>query len=139
MEEALGTSGAKALPGRRATWLVGVGWGLYGLSLALPADASFGVIRGWEALVLALLETRPGGVASALTNVLLPLATFAKRVRWALPVLAGATAFNLLYWTGRAMAENGSVDDLLIGYWCWVASFGCVALGVRQRNRTGPS
>lgn len=140
MEEATGTSGAKAAPGRRATWLVGIGWGLYGVSLALPADASFGVTRGWEALVLALLDTtRPGAVASALSNALLPIATFAKRVRWALPALSGATVFNLLYWTGRAMATNGSVDDLLVGYWCWVASFACVALGVGQRNRAGPS
>lgn len=126
---------------RRSTYLLAVGWLLFGVSLALPADSSFGISRGWEALVLALFidTTRVGSIASALTNVLLPVATFAKRARWALPALAGATAFNFLYWTGRAMADSGSVDDLLVGYWCWIASFACVALGVRRRNRATSS
>lgn len=125
---------------RRSTYLLGLGWILFGISLALPADSSFATSRGWEALLLALFDTTSvGSIASALTNVLLPVATFAKRARWALPALAGATAFNFLYWTGRAMAESGSVDDLLIGYWCWIASFAFVALGVRRRNRAASS
>lgn len=142
MEDFAEASGSRAAPVRASTWLVGIGWVLYAVSLALPANSSFGVERGLEALVLALIDfdtTGPGSVASALTNVLLPIATFAKRVRWALPALAGATAFNALYWTGWAMAKNGSVDDLLIGYWCWIASFACVALGVKLRNRAGSS
>lgn len=127
---------------RRSTYLLGLGWILFGISLALPAESLFGgTSRGWEALLLALFvdTTSVGSVASALTNVLLPVATFAKRARWALRALAGATAFNFLYWTGRAMAESGSVDDLLIGYWFWIASFALVALGVRRRNRAASS
>lgn len=121
---------------RRSTCLLALGWLLFGISLALPVESSFGISRGWEALALALIDTTSvGSIASALTNVLLPVATFAKRMRWALPALAGAIAFNVLYWTGWAMADSGSVDDLLIGYWCWIASFACVALGVRYRNR----
>lgn len=132
-----------------ATVLLAIGWILFGVSLWLPA---WSWTVGWEALWLALFETTNlGAIASALTNVLLPVATFAKRARWALPALAGAAAFNVLYWTGWAMNDSGSVDDLLIGwamndggsvddlligYWCWIASFALVALGVRRRNRT---
>lgn len=95
---------------------------------------------GWEAFLYALFGWGGIlGIASALTNLLIPATGFHRkwsaRARWPVTVLAAATVFNLGYWLWW-MADDGE-SALQIGYYLWVASFALVAIAFRLRWREG--
>jgi hypothetical protein len=124
---------------RRAAFLAAVG-SAYLASWLLPVGHAFrvGDVPGWAAFAPALHLCRyremtsasaVAWLASAWTNVVFVLSFVSVAVRarvpsgvpvWALTV---ATAFNLLYWT----CAQGA--NLRSGFYLWVFSFGCLAVG----------
>lgn len=95
---------------------------------------------GWEAFLFALLGWGGIlGIASALTNLLMPASAFHRkwsaRARWPVVALAAAALFNLGYWLWW-VADDGA-SALEIGYYAWVASFALVAIAFRLRAQEG--
>ena len=120
--------------------LMVAGWALFAVSFFLPAlyDPS---VAGWEAFLYAVTNWAGLiGVLSALTNLLMLVTILTARRarppggRWAFPVMAGASALNLLYWPFWVMTEEGK-ELLHVGYWAWLASFLCVSAGLWMRER----
>ena len=120
---------------------------MFVISFVLPLHASGitifdttigdGVVPGVQAFLIALQgEAGPVGVLSALTNVLMvltfwKLAGRGRRTITALaPVMIGAALLN-----GWWLLEVNRVNELLIGYYLWWASFGFVATGLVMRAR----
>lgn len=140
----------------RWLWLLLAGWILFGASFLLPsaidpwptpvppgAQAPVpGAIPlpdhmpGWEAFGSALSGI--GGlfaVLSAQSNILVLIISLgvlrkrASRARWTVPAMVGTTAFNSLYWLAWEDQE------LLVGYYAWVASFVCITVALWLRDR----
>ena len=136
--------------------LLVAGWAMYAISFFLPvgtagisvagARPESSVIWGWQAFAASLLMV--GGSPLSLSSVLstvsglsnaLVLATLLKvrgtrppQSAWLPFGLAGATLVNLS-WSLEATGLGS--DDLGIGYWIWVASFGCIGLALWMRAR----
>ncbi len=144
---------AKAGKPRWRRWM-GVGWGLWGVSWWLPAyigtrpvptfrdggAVSYErVYPGYEAFGEALLGGGwlggPHWTLSALTNILvatgLPIlwrSRRRRRLRWLKWSIAGAAVLNLHWLTfGKALG---------IGYYAWLGSFVCLAVGLWLRDGT---
>ena len=123
-------------------WLV-AGLAMFGVSYFLPvidAGFPFGPISGLGALLMVL--DNPGSsfeVLSALSNgwvlgTLLMLRR-TRPTRWLTGLVAGATFLNL-YWVIDAVLHGvNPLAEFLVGYWAWVASFGCMAAALWLRNR----
>lgn len=81
----------------------------------------------------------PIGIVSALTNLLMVATGFhgrwSPRARWPAIALAAAGALNLGYWLWWVAEDLESA--LEIGYYVWVASFVCAAVGFWLRRREG--
>ncbi len=138
----------------KPTWwrLVYAGWALFAVSFVLPAYVENGHLAatlpdpsdtdalstdiGAEAFLNALVLGDWLGKLSALTNLLMLASLLAlrtsrsgqgRRLRW---LVGGAGVLNLVYWPIWMVGEGDPVSYLLIGYWSWVASFFCVAVGL---------
>ncbi len=120
-----------------------VGWAMYAASFLMPVSAAYWnpgsgaelrTVWGWQALVGALLMAgNPITLLSGLSNALV-LATFLKlkgsrppKFSWLTLGLTGAALLNL-YWVAAG-------EDVGIGYWAWVASFGCIGSALWMRAR----
>lgn len=95
-------------------------------------------MAGWQAFWSALIGWGgPIGIVSALTNLLMVATGFhgrwSPRARWPAIALAAAGALNLGYWLWLVAGDGGF--SLKIGYYVWVASFLCSAVGFRLRGR----
>ena len=95
-------------------------------------------MAGWQAFWSALIGWGgPIGIVSALTNLLMVVTGFhgrwSPRARWPAIALAAAGALNLGYWLWL-VADDGEFS-LKIGYYVWVASFLCSAVGFWVRGR----
>lgn len=126
--------------------LICAGWVLFAVSFVLPVVGEgprgsglfdFGTIFGWEALLYALrsdlLEKLSAATNLLMLGSLLVLRTSRRGPgRWLWWFVGGAGVLNLLYWPISMVAEGAPVSDLRSGYWIWVASFLCVAAGIRM-------
>lgn len=147
--EALSREFAKAGKPRWRRWLV-AGLAMFGASFLMPViedGFSFGPgppdwMPGWEALLLVLNHhENPIELLSALSNglavatLLLLRRARSWKARWLTGLMTGATALNL-YWPIWVVSHGDNPLVLLgIGYWAWVASFGCIASALRLRSR----
>lgn len=130
-------------------WFLRAGWAMFLVAFLLPAH-SFTIelfdvggewsTAGYEAFVLALFgEGGWAGVASALTNLLIPLTMWriAERSRQGLLALAGATGLATLL-NGWWMFVVDAVPELQFGYYLWWCSFAYVSVGLALRLKTAP-
>lgn len=97
-------------------------------------------MAGWQAFWSALIGWGgPIGIVSALTNLLMVAIGFhsrwSPRARWPAMALAAAGSLNLGYWLWWVGDDGESA--LEIGYYVWVASFVCAAVGFWLRGREG--
>ncbi len=126
---------------------VRLGWVMFAVSWALPVhtwgitifdiNLGEGVVPGVQAFLLALMgEAGVIGVLSALTNVAMLLTCWKPAARGRRGILRltalimGAALLN-----GSWLFQVDSLNELLVGYYVWWASFGAVASGLVLRAR----
>lgn len=130
-------------------WMV-AGLSMFGVSFMLPATDQFlglGLrpddwMPGWQAFLWALDH---GGNAiellSPLSSGLVPAVLLVLRlrrsssVRWPAWLMMGATALNVYWAIVLAVSGLNPLIELGMGYWFWVASFGCLASALWLRDR----
>lgn len=131
-------------------WLSWAGWLLFLVSLLLPAISVLdlnenSVFSGWQCAVIVMVGVLPilGSLSNAewtlvgfaLSNLLVlsaPLLFWmTKRCSNALRVVA---ALYLLSAVNATRWMWDGTDDLLIGYYAWVLSFGLLAVGCLLRS-----
>lgn len=146
---ALSREFAKAGKPRWRRWL-GAGLATLGVSFLLPvAEVAFPFASGlpewtpgWGAFLLALNHGENAfELLSPLSNGLV-VATLvmlrsvrSPKARWLTGLMTGATALNLYWAIMFALWGENPLVELGIGYWCWVASFGCIATALWMRDR----
>lgn len=140
---------AKAGKPRWRRWLV-AGLGMFGVSFVLPvfsevtlpfASSSPELMRGWEAFLAALNNwENPIELLSPLSNglVLVTLLMLRRRrppkTRWLTGLMTGSTALNLYWAVIFALDRLNPLVELGIGYWTWLASFGCLTATLWLRD-----
>ena len=126
--------------------LLRAGWALFGVSCFLPlwTEATWPYLgdpqhlSGLQAFSLFLAERGPLETVSALTNLVMVVALFRStqvqsRVdRMLAGLLFGSAAYNFSHWLVWIIA-GASPIAMGVGYWAWLASFACVATGLRLR------
>jgi hypothetical protein len=131
--------------------LCGLGWGLFGVSMFLPAVVGLDWILGWECAWLALNwlieflkgKSQLGGwsvyfAGFALANFVMLASPFLLRrglhsKKWKAPVLLTlASALLTASYLPLSMVTDGvaSIKLFGIGYYAWIASFWLVVAGV---------
>lgn len=141
---ALSREFVKAGKPRWRRWLA-AGLAMFATSFFMPVvdeGLTLGWIPGWEALLLTLDESGSlFEVLSALSNGLVVVTLVMLRhvrpakARWLTGLMTAATALNLHWAIMFVLWGDNPLVELGIGYWAWVASFGCTVAALWLRDR----